>query len=260
MPAASRLSPADAVTVLAARDPVIAALLARHGPPPRRRPVPAAGRFAALAEIIVYQQLAGKAASSIHGRFVAGLGGAVTPDRVLATSPETLAGFGLSGAKAASIRDLAEHVADGRVRLDRIGRLPDDAVVEHLVQVRGIGPWTADMFLLSVLGRLDVWPVGDYGVRVGFARSWGLEAVPAAEGAHGPRRALPPLPVARGLVLLAGVGPDGPRVHPNLRRASAAPGIATGSHRHRVPTRPAGAAGDGLRQTVGGRRGPRTPR
>ena len=118
---------------------------------------------------------------------MAALGGAVTPERVLASSPETLAGCGLSGAKAASIRDLAERVADGRVRLDRIGRLSDEAVVEHLVQVRGIGPWTADMFLLSVLGRLDVWPVGDYGVRVGFARSWGLDAVPAAEGAHGPR-------------------------------------------------------------------------
>jgi DNA-3-methyladenine glycosylase II len=65
------------------------------------------------------------------------------------------------------------------VRLDRIGRLPDESVVEHLVQVRGVGPWTADMFLLSVLGRLDVWPVGDYGVRVGFSRGWQLEEVPS---------------------------------------------------------------------------------
>ena len=127
----------------------------------------------------MYQQLAGKAASSIHGRFVTTLGGEVTPQRVLATAPEALTGSGLSGAQAASIRDLADRAADGRVRLDRIGRLPDEAVVEHLTQVRGIGPWTAEMFLLSVLGRIDVWPVGDYGVRVGFARGWGLDAVPA---------------------------------------------------------------------------------
>ena len=157
---------------------MLAALVARYGPPPRRPRVSADGRFAALAEIILYQQLAGKAAASIHGRFVTTLGGEVTPERVLATALQALTGSGLSGAKAASIRDLAERVADGRVRLDRIGRLPDEAVVEHLTQVRGIGPWTAEMFLLSVLGRLDVWPVGDYGVRVGFARGWSLDEVP----------------------------------------------------------------------------------
>jgi 3-methyladenine DNA glycosylase/8-oxoguanine DNA glycosylase len=173
-----RISPAEAVARLAVRDPVLAELALRHGPPPRRRRVPAAARFAALAEIIVYQQLAGKAAASIHRRLVAAVGGVVTPEQVLAAPPAELVGSGLSGSKAASIRDLAERVSDGRVRLDRIGRLPDEAVVEHLVQVRGIGPWTADMFLLSVLGRLDVWPVGDYGVRVGFARGWGLTDVP----------------------------------------------------------------------------------
>jgi DNA-3-methyladenine glycosylase II len=172
------ISPAEAVTRLAVHDPVLAELAARHGAPPRRRRVPVADRFAALAEIIVYQQLAGKAAASIHGRFVSAVGGAVTPELVLATPPSELTGSGLSGSKAASIRDLAERVSDGRVRLERIGRLPDEVVVEHLVQVRGIGPWTADMFLLSVLGRLDVWPVGDYGVRVGFSRGWGLTDVP----------------------------------------------------------------------------------
>jgi 3-methyladenine DNA glycosylase/8-oxoguanine DNA glycosylase len=166
---------------LAARDPVLAAFAARYGLPPRRRPAPATGRFAALAEIIVYQQLAGKAASSIHGRFVAAVGGKVTPEAVLAAPTEALTGSGLSGAKAASIRDLGERVADGRVRFDRIGRLSDEAVIEHLVQVRGVGPWTADMFLLLVLGRLDVWPVGDYGVRVGFARGWGLADVPSPQ-------------------------------------------------------------------------------
>jgi 3-methyladenine DNA glycosylase/8-oxoguanine DNA glycosylase len=87
----------------------------------------------------------------------------------------------LSGAKARSIRDLAEQVLDGRIELERIGRLSDDQVVEHLVQVRGIGPWTAQMFLLSTLGRLDVWPTGDYGVRAGFARAWELPEIPSPQ-------------------------------------------------------------------------------
>jgi 3-methyladenine DNA glycosylase/8-oxoguanine DNA glycosylase len=161
------------------RDEVLDELIDRHGPPPRRRPVRTSQRFGDLAETIVYQQLAGKAAASIHGRFVDALGGSVTPGSVLALSPERLASCGLSAAKAASISDLAERVLDGRVRLDRIGRLTDDEVVEHLTQVRGIGPWTAHMFLIGALGRLDVWPVGDYGVRAGFARAWGLEEIPS---------------------------------------------------------------------------------
>jgi DNA-3-methyladenine glycosylase II len=163
---------------LAARDRVLASLIERYGPPPRRRPAHSSRRFAALAEIIVYQQLAGKAAATIHGRFEQALGGSVTPAAVRAASPELLASAGLSRAKAASIRDLADKVVDGQISLDRIGRLSDDAVVEHLTQVRGIGPWTADMFLLDTLGRLDVWPVGDYGVRAGFASAWGLPAIP----------------------------------------------------------------------------------
>jgi len=178
-PGPTHRSPAEAAVYLAAGDPVLAELLAAHGPPPRRRPVRSAARFGALAEIIVFQQLAGKAAASIHRRLVDALGGSVTADSVLAASPETLTGSGLSGSKAAALRDLAIRTADGRLRLDRIGRLSDDSVCEHLVQVRGVGPWSADMFLLSVLGRLDVWPVGDYGVRVGFARAWRLPSVPS---------------------------------------------------------------------------------
>jgi 3-methyladenine DNA glycosylase/8-oxoguanine DNA glycosylase len=160
------------------RDPVLAALIDRHGPPPPRRRVPAARRFATLAQMIVYQQLAGRAAASIHTRFVAALGGSVSPEAVLSTPPEVLASCGLSGAKSASIRDLAGKVVSGDVVLDRIGRLSDDEVVDHLTQVRGIGPWTAQMFLMSSLGRLDVWPVGDYGVRAGFGRAWGLGEIP----------------------------------------------------------------------------------
>ncbi len=172
------LSVGDATALLAARDPVLAALVERYGLSPRRRPVRADRRFEALAEAIVYQQLAGRAASTIHGRFVLALGGAVTPEAVLAAPDEALAAAGLSRAKAASIRDLADQVASGRIALDRIGRLSDEEIVDHLTQVRGIGPWTAQMFLLSTLGRLDVWPTGDYGVRAGFGRAWGLPATP----------------------------------------------------------------------------------
>jgi DNA-3-methyladenine glycosylase II len=168
----------EATDLLRGRDPVLTGLIERHGPPPPRRRVPATRRFADLARAIVYQQLAGKAAASIHARFVLALAGAVTPEAVLATPPALLLAAGLSGAKAASIRDLADKVTSGVVELDRIGRLTDDQVVERLTQVRGIGPWTAQMFLMNTLGRLDVWPVGDYGVRAGFGRAWGLAEIP----------------------------------------------------------------------------------
>jgi DNA-3-methyladenine glycosylase II len=169
---------AEAATTLAARDPVLGDLVARYGAPPGRPHVPAGLRFATLAGSILYQQLAGAAAAAIHARFVTTVGGTVTPESVLATTTEELRACGLSGAKAASIQDLADKVSSGQVALDRIGRLSDQAVVDHLIQVRGIGRWTAEMFLIGTLGRLDVWPVGDYGVRAGFARGWGLAEIP----------------------------------------------------------------------------------
>jgi 3-methyladenine DNA glycosylase/8-oxoguanine DNA glycosylase len=166
------------VAELSRRDPVFAALAARHDPPPVRRPVPGGQRFATLVRAICYQQLAGRAASTIHGRLVEALGGEVTAASVIAADPDALRACGLSASKAASIRDLAEHVYSGEVALERIGRLTDDDVVAHLVRVRGIGRWTAEMFLLSTLARPDVWPVGDFGVRAGFAAAWKLPAVP----------------------------------------------------------------------------------
>jgi DNA-3-methyladenine glycosylase II len=169
---------AEAAAALAAQDPVIGDLVARYGTPPGRPHVAAGLRFATLAGSILYQQLAGNAAAAIHTRFVAALGGTVTPEAVLATSTEELRACGLSGAKAASIRDLADKVSSGQIALERIGRLSDEAVVDHLIQVRGIGRWTAEMFLIGTLGRLDVWPVGDYGVRAGYGRGWGLGALP----------------------------------------------------------------------------------
>jgi len=170
---------ARAAAALAARDPVLAALVDRYGPPRFGNRTKAGARFAVLARSICYQQLAGRAASTIHGRFVDAVGGEVTPAAVLATPPERLRAAGLSAAKAAAITDLAVKVSDGTVSLERIGRLSDDDVVAHLTEVRGIGRWTAQMFLLGTLGRLDVWPVGDYGVRAGFASAWGLPEIPA---------------------------------------------------------------------------------
>jgi DNA-3-methyladenine glycosylase II len=168
----------DAVAELAGIDPVLAALVERHGYPPARRRVPTGRRFDQLAANIVYQQLAGKAAASIHGRVVETLGGEVTAGGILATPVPVLRACGLSGSKTASLLDLADKVASGEVALERIGHLSDEEVVAHLTVVRGIGPWTAQMFLMSTLNRLDVWPVGDYGVRAGYAKAWSLDAIP----------------------------------------------------------------------------------
>ena len=128
---------------------------------------------------IVFQQLAGAAARTIHTRMVDALGGVVTPEQVLATPDEPLRGAGLSGNKLASIRDLAMKVAEGTVDLAHVSTLPDDELVTQLSSVRGIGRWTAEMFLLFHLRRLDVWPTGDLGVRRGFGLGWGLPAMPS---------------------------------------------------------------------------------
>jgi len=168
----------EATATLVERDPAMAAVIARVGPctlAPRRI---AGGFFAALARSILYQQLAGRAAAAIHARFVALFDGRPTPEAVLATDDEALRAAGLSAAKAASIKDLAAKVADGTVRLDGISSLPDEEVIERLVAVRGIGRWTGEMFLIFQLCRPDVWPVGDLGVRGGYARIHRLPAPP----------------------------------------------------------------------------------
>lgn len=134
--------------------------------------------FAALAESILHQQLAGAAAAAIHRRFVALFDGELSPEALLALPPRKLRAAGLSGAKVASLRDLAAKVVDGTVPLRRIGRLSDEDVITRLTVVRGIGRWTAEMFLMFQLRRLDVWPVGDYGVRKGYALAYGLRALP----------------------------------------------------------------------------------
>src|SRR5690349_22754017 len=139
--------------------------------------------FAALVQAIVYQQLAGAAARAIHGRLIDASGGEVTPDALLALSDETLRGVGLSASMVLSLRDLAAKVLDGTVVVSprRLARQPDEVVTRRLTTVRGIGPWSADMFLMFQLRRLDVWPVGDFGVRNGYGLAWKIPMPTARE-------------------------------------------------------------------------------
>lgn len=164
------------------RDPAFGPVVERVGPV-RLRPSRGAP-FASLAAAIVYQQLAGKAALTIHGRFVDTLDGEVTAERVLATPDEALRAAGLSRAKAAAIRDLAEKSASGEVPLEDLASLTDTELVERLTRVRGIGPWTAQMYLIFDLHRPDVWPTGDLGVRSGLGKVLGLSESPTPEEAR----------------------------------------------------------------------------
>lgn len=158
--------PEAAVAAVSAADPLLAAFIRRAGSYEHR---PGEGDpLASLAQAIVFQQLAGAAARAIHRRFVEAIGGSVTAAAILATDPERLRGAGLSAAKTASLIDLATKVEDGTVPLAGLAALDDDAIVERLVTVRGIGRWTAEMFLLFELERPDVWPVDDLGVRHGW--------------------------------------------------------------------------------------------
>jgi DNA-3-methyladenine glycosylase II len=135
--------------------------------------------FESLLSAIVFQQLAGAAARAIHGRLVTALGGApVAPESVLAADPGTLRAAGLSANKLAAIIDLAARFADGTIPTHDLDDLSDDEIVARLVTVRGVGPWTAEMFLLFQLHRPDVWPVDDLGVRNGWARIHEMAAPP----------------------------------------------------------------------------------
>jgi DNA-3-methyladenine glycosylase II len=172
--AVGKVSPREAARILADRDPVIARLVEDAGLPSFPRPTET--HFAALVRSVTHQQLAGAAAQAIHRRLVNTLGDEVTPERLLATPTEDLRAAGLSGNKVLSLQDLATKVLDGTVVLEPRGlaREGDDEVVARLTTVRGIGKWSAEMFLMFQLRRLDVWPTGDLGVRKGFAVAWGI--------------------------------------------------------------------------------------
>ena len=162
----------QAALILAERDPVVARLIEQAGLP--RFPAPTEDNFATLVRSVVYQQLAGAAAGAIHGRLIAALGEEVTPERILATPAPELKAVGLSARKVESLQDLSAKVLDGTVVLEprRLARLGDEEIVARLSTVRGIGKWSAEIFLMFQLRRLDVWPTGDLGVRRGFAAAW----------------------------------------------------------------------------------------
>jgi DNA-3-methyladenine glycosylase II len=173
----SRTSLATAIDEVAARDPVLANLVAVVGPI-KHRPRDQDGHFGALVRSIVFQQLAGPAARAIHGRVRATVPGALTPAALAEIPDEALRGAGLSANKLASLRDLSTKVLDGTIDLDRSSRTSDEEIVAGLDSVRGIGRWTAEMYLMFELRRLDVWPVDDLGVRQGYGLAWRLDPTP----------------------------------------------------------------------------------
>jgi DNA-3-methyladenine glycosylase II len=168
---------ADAIAHLKRVDPILGAVIDRVGDYSiNRRP----DRFHSLVQAIIFQQLAGRAAQTIFDRFVAAVGGGrfPTPDRLLAASDETMRSAGLSRGKMAYIRDLATHVNNRTLSFHRHAQMTDDEVVADLTRVRGIGRWTAEMFLMFNLHRPDVLPVDDLGVRNAVARLYGMSAPP----------------------------------------------------------------------------------
>jgi len=175
-----RVSWRKAAEELAARDKKLRAVMLKAGPPRHRGP-DADGPFGALVRAIVFQQLAGRAASTIHGRMRALVPGELTPKAVLRLSEEQLRGAGLSNAKYLAVKDLAAKVDDGTVELDRVSRLSDEELIAELITVRGIGRWTAEMFLMFELRRLDVWPVDDLGVQAGYGLMHDIDRPTAKE-------------------------------------------------------------------------------
>jgi DNA-3-methyladenine glycosylase II len=173
--ATATLDDPAAIPAVAAADPQLADFVRRAGPYEPR--LGQGDPLASLARAIVFQQLATRAAAAIHGRFVAAIGGAVTAEAILATPPGALRAAGLSGSKTSSLLDLAAKTLDGTVPLAGIERHDDDEIVARLTTVRGIGRWTAEMFLLFELRRPDVWPVDDLGVRRGWSLIHGLPQI-----------------------------------------------------------------------------------
>ncbi|TAN23359.1 MAG: DNA-3-methyladenine glycosylase 2 family protein [Actinomycetota bacterium] len=186
----------EALAELTNVDPVIAGLASRYGVPvldkkslvdftvdgeeTEARSVDD-GLFCDLVEVVIHQQLAGKAAVAITARFKAALGNLIVPGSVIDCDQEMLRASGLSGAKLAAIRGLALAIDSGAISLSSMAELSDEEITRELSKLRGFGPWSAQMFLMFSLGRLDVWPTGDLGVRKGYSHSYRLETIPSAK-------------------------------------------------------------------------------
>ncbi len=156
-------------------DPVLAAIIERVGPPRiQQRPA----TFWALARSVVFQQLNGKAAATIFNRLEQVAGGELTPASLLALSDEQLRAVGLSKQKAAYIRDLAQKTHSGELDFSLLPALSDDEIIERLTQIKGVGTWTAQMFLMFALQRPNVLPTGDYGIRAAIKKHYRKRKLP----------------------------------------------------------------------------------
>jgi DNA-3-methyladenine glycosylase II len=174
-----------AIQHLSKADPVMAAIIERVGPYTMQYREPG---FQTLVRSIVYQQLSGKAASTILGRLLAAAQPAsrasqktpdpITPEAILKLRPQKMRKLGLSQQKTTYIRELARMTRDGEVRFERLGGMQDADVIAHLTQVKGVGVWTVHMFLMFALRRPNVLPVGDLGVRMAMKRAYALDDLP----------------------------------------------------------------------------------
>ena len=156
-------------------DPILCAIIGRVGPYRMEYSDPA---FHSLAESILYQQLNGKAAATIYKRFTALAGDPPTPEGILKLSDEQLRGVGLSKQKSAYVKDLAAKTRDGLLNFETIAGLSDEEVIEHLTQVKGVGVWTAHMFLMFTLRRADILPTGDYGIQAAMKKHYRKRKMP----------------------------------------------------------------------------------
>ena len=170
---------------LADADPVMAGLIARIGPVSidrRRRGRPKGDAYTTLLRAIVGQQLSAKAAATIFDRVTALFdGGVPSPAALLEIDDEVLRGAGLSGRKVEYVKDLARHVVSGELEAERLGDLTDEKVIEEVTAVRGLGVWTAHMFLIFHLEREDILPVGDLGIRNAIKNEYGLDELPSPD-------------------------------------------------------------------------------
>jgi DNA-3-methyladenine glycosylase II len=165
----------EAIQHLKRRDPILSGIIDRVGDYGIEFRDP---DFETLVKSIVYQQLSGRVASVIFGRVVKAAGGKLTPENILKLRPGRMRALGLSGQKTAYIRDLARHTRDGRVDFAALLDLPDEAVIERLTEVKGVGVWTAHMFLIFALRRTDVLPLGDLGIRAAIRKAYGFAELP----------------------------------------------------------------------------------
>jgi len=170
------LDAAAAVKHLRRADPVMRSIVKAVGPV-GLKPGSRGDNFTTIARAIVGQQLSAKAAETIWGRLIAlhPNGRKLRPEDIVAANEQDMRGAGLSNAKTIYLKDLASRVASGEVRLDRLSRMDDDRIIDELTPVKGIGRWTVEMFLIFKLGRPDVWPVDDLGIRNAVKRFYGLD-------------------------------------------------------------------------------------